>query len=107
MSNKYALQVQGAETRNANGEIIGEEGEWYWVLEDREKWVAASSISVNSMFSRGTIPADALLFSSAEKAAQFARKWKGHPWWCRPNGNFLAVAVKPVTVQRVIGYRKV
>ncbi len=106
-TNSYAIQVQGREAKSSDGMVVGSEGAWYWVLKDVEGWVEATSIEVGSPFvSSGEIPAHIKTFATPSEAEQFARRWKGHPWWCEPNGEFKVFAVSPVTATQVVGYRR-
>lgn len=104
MNNKeYALIVQGREMKGDSGHIMTRNNEWFLVLDEPEGWVPATSIH----YSEGnSIRKDAKLFKTPEEAEAFAKTWKGHPWWCSPNGKFRVVEVEPVYGKPSIDYYK-
>ena len=72
-----------------------------------EGWVEASSSRVS--YNEGAVPVDLKTFETRDKAETFARRWKGHPWWCSPNGTFEVVEVVPrqVVEAKIVGYEVV
>jgi hypothetical protein len=40
-----------------------------------------------------------MTFDDPKEAKDFVKKWKGHPWWCKPNGKYELIAVQPRMVQ--------
>lgn len=101
---KYVLRVQSKEAwSQVSGPPITNEGDWFWVIDEPEGWVPASSVRSQDA---ERIPAGAKAFDSKEQAEAFAKKWKGHPWWCRPNRNYQVFKVMPVFKQIRIGWEK-
>lgn len=102
---RYVVLVQSREARSgtAGRPIMTADGEWFVVVVEPEGWVEATSQSYKLGH---PIPADAKPFFSKEAAERFAQRWKGHPWWCEPNGNYQVLEVKPkIRVERhVVGY---
>ncbi len=73
------------------------------VVEEPDGWVEATSRA----YRRGDeFPRGLKLFDSTDDAEAFARRWKGHPWWCVPNGKFEIVPVEPITEVVVTGWRR-
>lgn len=87
------LSVIDAAIRGAKERLNA--GETFVVTVDREYAWDTSSRWHNG----DPIPLDAKIFQTAEAAAKFAKKWLGHPWWCKPNGNYEIVEVVPVYKQ--------
>ena len=75
------------------------EGEKFIVVQCDGGWVEAESRHYT-----GKIPLNVKLFESKEDAIKFAQRWQGHPWWCKPNGNFQVYKVKPKTEPKIIGW---
>ena len=88
----YALIVQGKEMKSENGTVMTRNKEWFLVISDPEGWVEATSIQ-HSL--GNSIRKDAKLFKTSAEAAEFAKHWKGHPWWCSPTGKCRVIKVKP------------
>lgn len=106
---KYAVIVTSLEARSGVNlqPVVTEAGRKFWVLNEPDGWVEATSIQVDHPFHKdGSLPSDLKVFDTHEDAEAFARRWKGHPWWCRPNGEFEIVTVEPNTRQVVDGYRR-
>ena len=97
----FGLIVQGSETRSSDGSIIGREGEWYLVCDDHDGWVEADSMR----YENGNIPTCVKKFKTPEIAQKFAKRWKGHPWWCKPNGVYKVISMEPKYETRTIGYK--
>jgi hypothetical protein len=102
----FALIVTGRERRAdlPDKPVVGPEGQRYWVLEDRDGWVEASSSRCNNP---AVVPGDVRQFKTEEAAAAFAKRWTGHPWWCSPNGEFEIVKVRPKYRQVLVGWERV
>ena len=97
--NKFAIIVESKEAISGyNHTVMTKAGDKFLVTKDHEGWVEASSTRWN-----GEIE-DPKLFPSRASAESFAKRWKGHPWWCKPNGNFEILEVKPVYTQVLRGY---
>lgn len=82
-------------TDNVFHSVVTQENEKFLVVVDEEfswdtgsRWVEGKNISDQ-----------AKLFPTYEAAEKFAKKWLGHPWWCKPNGNYEIFEVKPVYTQ--------
>lgn len=99
----YALIVVSKEMRSgAKGNpIVTSEGEKFVVCDESDGWVEATSSSY-----RGSIPPDVKAFRSPAEAEAFAKKWKGHPWWCSPNGEYEIVELRPVFELQQIGWAR-
>lgn len=95
--NKYALIVESAEARTGyDNSVITQAGDKFLVTIEPEGWVEATSNRwTGSLNSSNGFPVNPKLFDSAEDANKFAHRWKGHPWYCKPNGSFEVVEVKP------------
>ena len=102
----FIVVVESKEARSSykDNPILTYEGDRFIVLEDDEGWVEATS----TIFINDEIPRGAKLFDTEKDAAKFAKRWKGHPWWCRPNGNYEIIEVIPKTetVIKIIGYER-
>jgi hypothetical protein len=105
----FTLVVRSKEARSsaAGRPIITKEGTEFWVLRDVEGWVEATSRPCCRSLRTGEVPVDILLFSSREKAEEFARRWKGDPWWCIPDGTFRIIPVRPEYKPVLMGYTAV
>jgi hypothetical protein len=77
--NKFAIIVTGSEAKSNCGSTVGQEGQRYWVVIEREGWVEATSRDYQR-----AVPNDVKLFDSETSARAFADRWNGHPWWCKP-----------------------
>ncbi len=100
---RYAIIVRGKEQLAYDKTVMTRDGERFWVMNDHDGWVDASSVHWTS---DGAVPADVKTFESKEAADRFARRWKGHPWWCSPKpGEHEIVAIEPVFEQRRVGYK--
>jgi hypothetical protein len=81
----FAVIVTGTEARSGSigNPVVGAEGDKYWVLVEPEGWVEATS---GRMRDPDKVPIDVKTWSTREAAEKFAKRWKGHPWWCKPKG---------------------
>ena len=89
-------EVQGS---LAPGGIMTKQGTRFLVLETPDGWTVATS-----RYYDGKIASDAMAFSTREIAEEFAKKWTGHPWWCKPSGQFEVIEVAPRYRQVIDGY---
>lgn len=105
---KFVLIVEGKEARSRSGCVVIPAGEKFLVVEEPEGWVEATSCSYrgNLRRSRG-LQSQAKVFDSVAAATEFAQCWKGHPWYCKPNGNYEVIEVRPVSIQVFDGYEAV
>jgi hypothetical protein len=101
---KYAVFVRSKEVHYHDGTIASHDDESYLAVVEPEGWVEASSRRMRP--DAPTIPKDALTFDTTEKAEAFVKRWKGHPWWCQPNGKYEIVPVEPVFEQVQVGLRR-
>jgi hypothetical protein len=46
------------------------------------------------------------LFNTYNEAEEFAKRWKGHPHWCKPSVGYEIVEVDSVYRQELIGYKR-
>jgi hypothetical protein len=93
----FALKVRSHEARSGPEDIITAEGSWFWVVDEPNGWVEATSSPCN--YEPGKVPNNVKTFKTEWGAAEFAVDWKGHPWWCKPDGTFEVVRLKPRMVQ--------
>jgi hypothetical protein len=79
----YGLIVKGAEMRSGSpgNPVIAKEGTEFWVTIEPEGWVEATSSLVTD---RTKVPHDLKIWKTKDDAVKFAKRWKGHPWWCSP-----------------------
>jgi hypothetical protein len=102
---RYAIIVTSEEARSGvpGKPIVTYKGEKFWVLDEPEGWVEASSSRFSS---RGVVPGYLKTFKTEESARVFAEKWKGHPWWCVPIA-YEIVKVKTMFRRVKCGYKVV
>jgi len=102
----FALIVQSKEVRANSGDIMTASGEEFLVKRDVDGWVSATGVNLKGSLAQenGKFSIDTKIFASFDEAQKFAAKWKGQPWWVKPNGFFRVVPVKELTEQIVIGY---
>ncbi len=76
----FALIVTTKGAKNSVGVDVSYDGERFWVVNDDDGWVDAST-------SRYTLspPRNVRCFESKEGAELFAAQWTGHPWWIIPD----------------------
>lgn len=98
----YALVVEGKEAKSSSGTIVAYEGEKFIVSNDTEGWVDATSQTWH-----GIIRKDVKIFKTKERAKEFVQRWEGFPWWCRPNGNFEIIKIRPRYKKVLDGYEVV
>ena len=89
----FGIKCQVKEARTNRDAPLVHEGEWVWLVKSR--WVPATS-SVN-------LSKDIITFENREEAEEFAKEWKGHPWYHMPNGNYEIVEVIP-EYKKLTGY---
>lgn len=102
----FAVIVESCEARSGyNDSIMTKAGDKFLVTVEPEGWVEATSSQWNgSLRNSNGFPHKPKMFDSREAAEKFAKRWKGHPWWCRPNGNFDIIEIEPVFKQVPDGY---
>lgn len=102
---KFIIIVTSLEARSEStgNPIITPAGTRFVVVNEPEGWVEASSI----WYTDGKIPVSAKLFDTVEEAKKFAQRWKGHPWWCKPSGEFKIIEVEKTYREIFSGYRSV
>lgn len=71
--------------------IITREGDEALLCIEPEGWVPATS----RMFREGCGFGDAVMFGTEEAAHTFMEKYRGHPWYSIPSGEYRLVALKP------------
>ena len=102
----YAVIVTSNERRSEvpGNPVVTRDGDRFWVTIEREGWVDATSSPCNDPRKP---PADLKTWPTKEKASSFAKRWKGHPWWCDPKPDqFQVVRVERTTRQVHAGYRR-
>lgn len=114
---KWALMVRSNEVRSGllGNPVVTQSGEWFIVENEPEGWVEATSINIGGGSAANLL--DEWLgrsasnskhikrFNSPEEAESFARRWRGHPWYCKPSGKFSVVEIKPVYKRVVDSWR--
>jgi len=100
----YAVIVHSKEARSGdkNGTVMTKDGDRFWACIEPEGWVDADGRQVVGE----TPPADVKVFNSPREAEKFAKRWKGHPWWVRPNGTFEVVPLVPNMVVVQQGWKR-
>lgn len=96
----FIVIVESKEVLDYTGFGITKEGTKFIITIDPDGWGDTSDSYNNS----NDITKHVKLFKTEKEADKFAKKWKGHPWWCKPNGNYTIHEVFPVTKQVVVGY---
>jgi hypothetical protein len=94
---KFVLIVESEEARSGyNDSVVTRNGDKFLVTLEPEGWVEATSEAWSgSPYSKRAFPNSVKVFNSEEDAVKFAKRWKGHPWWCVPNGNYKVIEVIP------------
>lgn len=102
MSEQFALIISCQKVKSNIDEtsIMTEEGEQVWI--SRSDFCPTSTTMF--MYPRENPPTDLMTFSSKEKAEEFAKQWKGHPWYYIPNGNYEVVTIRPKMVEVQKGF---
>lgn len=99
----FILIVESNEARSGvkGNPVLTKKGDRFLVENENEGWVEATSSRWREKINKG-----AKLFETAAEAESFAHRWQGHPWWCRPNGNYEVINVKPVFEKITVGYER-
>lgn len=92
----YAVRYECKEVIAKNGEVVTREGEKTYI--SKCEWCLTSCYRIDK---------DLVIFESEERAHEFMKTWKGHPLYCKPNGNYEVLEVKPVFKQVLTGYETV
>jgi hypothetical protein len=103
---RFAVIVVSKEAKSGvqGAPVMTQEGDRFWVLEEPGHWVEATSCQC---FDSAVLPGDLKTFSTREKAGAFATRWDGHPWWCRPTGEYEIVSVRPDYAKpKRVGWRR-
>lgn len=104
---KFVVLVESEEARSsvAGNPVLTKDGDRFWVTTDREGWVEANSVKMEGLSS---IPVDAKPFKTREDAEEFALRWNGHPWWCKPkHGKHEVIEVRETYRPVHSGYERV
>jgi len=98
---KFALKVQSRLVLSPDRSVeMTKAGEWFWVLHG--EW------GVTSKGCRGEgIPRDIQVFKSFDEAERFGKNWRGHPWYCRPNGTCEVIEMEENTKIVICGWKRV
>jgi len=83
--------------------VVTNEGDKVWVVKEPEGWVEATSRSLTFCLEP---PQDCKTFATYEAAEKFIKRWKGHPWYSVPNGNYEIIEVEQKYKQVVDGFQK-
>ncbi len=96
---RYAVIVSSRQAKAFDGAIRTKHGEEFWIMIAHDGWAAATSSRFCGM---SQVPGDVKPFDTRAEAEEFAKRWKGHPWWCDANGTFRIVEIVPhmITIQR-------
>jgi hypothetical protein len=100
-SELYAVVVTSLEAKSTSGTVITPAGTQFIATIEPDGWVPATSSRYT-----GAIPADAKTFDTEEAAVNFAKSWNGHPWWCRPNGEYEVIQVTTATKSVVCDHQR-
>lgn len=105
--NKYVVVVESSEAISGyDNAVMTKEGDKFLVTKDTDGWVDASSSRWGGNINESNgFPIHAKMFDTQQAAIKFATRWKGHPWWCKPNGNFVVLEVSPKYEQKLVGYQ--
>jgi hypothetical protein len=74
----YAVVVTQHAALTRDGIVMTSDNEKAWVI------VSDSWDTSQRMCHSAGVPILVKQFPTEEEAADFAAKWRGHPWWCRP-----------------------
>ena len=102
LEHKFAIIVTSKKALTQSNTAITLEDDKFWVTDDPEGWVVATSVSVDLY--KDNLPIHLKVFNNKESAARFASTWQGHPWWCIPKDFEIVEVVKKKKVERD-GYR--
>lgn len=83
----YTIIVTSKEARSGTigKPIMTHAGDKFFPIIDNDGWVEASSIRITDYF-KDRLPPYLKTFPTFEAADAFGKRWKGHPWWCIPDG---------------------
>lgn len=98
----FALIIRSKQVKTFEGNIITEAGKKILVCNEPGGWVPATSYAYN-----GKIEGNAKIFATAEAATEFAKAWRGHPWYVVPGKRFEVVEVKQKFKQVADGYEPI
>jgi hypothetical protein len=100
---RYAVIVIGRERSNL-GHVIGPRNQRYWVMNEPDGWVEATSQPVDE---NEPAPAGLKTWATEDEAVAFAERWDGHPWWCAPRA-YEVITVNPAFVveRKLVGYQR-
>jgi len=106
---KFVLIVESHEARSGyNNTVLTESGDRFLVVDEPEGWVEATSAAwTGSLNDSNGFPHEPKLFESVGEAAAFAKRWEGHPWWCKPNGKYEILEMRPAFKQVQDGYEMI
>lgn len=100
---KFMVLVQCSEARDFSGNLCMAEGQWCRVDVGEDGGAVAVPLPVDlKMDTRGvpmsqvTVPKSTKLFDTVTEGQMFGRQWRGNVWWCKPNGTYSVVCVRPV-----------
>ena len=101
----FTVLIESDEARSgAKGKpIMTNKGDKFWPTVDLDGWVEASS---SRCIDENVVPRNTLTFLTKEKAEEFGKRWRGHPWWVVPIG-YKVIEVKPTFKQVKDGYVRV
>ena len=99
---KWAIRFKACEVRAITHNIVTAEDEEYWVVNEPEGWVEATSCPV-SLYPNP--PKGLKIFSNESGVHNFMEHWAGHPWYCIPK-SYKAIQVEPKYERRIIGYHE-
>lgn len=86
----YIARVQSHEYKYPKG-VTTEARTWFWVTwSETDHWI--SSREVNHPL--GMVD-DPMVWETRDEAEKLLKQWKGHPYWCVPNGIYEILEVRP------------
>lgn len=92
----YALYIQSKEVKDAQGYVYTVDNTWFLILKDEWGDTGVAVEGVGSLAFTFVYSWKALrTFNTIDAARDYAAAFKGHPWYCSPNGTFEVVEVMP------------
>ena len=97
--NRYIVVYECKEAMSTDGSVLTGNGEKALLCDEPNSRVPATGTYYDG--SNKNISVWAKHFSSEHKAHEFMKKYKGHPWYYIPNGNYEVIKINPVYRQVV------
>lgn len=100
----FAVIFKAKETRSGlpGNPVVTRAGSEFIVAIEPDGWVEATSLHVPLS---KELPEDLKTWKTADEAERFMKRWKGHPWYARPE-SWRVIEVEEITKTVVTGYRE-